>query len=94
MFPPERIICLTEETVETLYLLGEDSRIVDPMEYRGIRYTIRKRIERDEWYVAIHPDGVELRGKVIAGSRGEADLEAHSMINDWVGRHPHEHHQQ
>jgi iron complex transport system substrate-binding protein len=28
MFPPERIICLTEETVETLYLLGEDSRIV------------------------------------------------------------------
>ena len=27
-FPPERIICLTEETVETLYLLGEDHRIV------------------------------------------------------------------
>jgi iron complex transport system substrate-binding protein len=28
MYPPERIICLTEETVETLYLLGEDARIV------------------------------------------------------------------
>jgi iron complex transport system substrate-binding protein len=28
MFPPERIICLTEETVETLYLLGEEHRIV------------------------------------------------------------------
>jgi iron complex transport system substrate-binding protein len=28
MFPPSRIICLTEETVETLYLLGEDRRIV------------------------------------------------------------------
>jgi iron complex transport system substrate-binding protein len=28
MFPPQRIICLTEETVETLYLLGEESRIV------------------------------------------------------------------
>lgn len=27
MFPPERIVCLTEETVETLYLLGEDARI-------------------------------------------------------------------
>ena len=27
-FPPERIICLTEETVETLYLLGEENRIV------------------------------------------------------------------
>jgi iron complex transport system substrate-binding protein len=28
MFPPERIVCLTEETVETLYLLGEERRIV------------------------------------------------------------------
>jgi iron complex transport system substrate-binding protein len=28
MFPPRRIVCLTEETVETLYLLGEQDRIV------------------------------------------------------------------
>ncbi len=28
VFPPERIVCLTEETVETLYLLGEEDRIV------------------------------------------------------------------
>src|SRR3979490_2363630 len=27
-FPPRRIVCLTEETVETLYLLGEQDRIV------------------------------------------------------------------
>ena len=27
-YPPERIVCLTEETVETLYLLGEQDRIV------------------------------------------------------------------
>jgi iron complex transport system substrate-binding protein len=27
-FPPRRIVCLTEETVETLYLLGEQNRIV------------------------------------------------------------------
>src|ERR1700731_1663432 len=27
-FPPSRIVCLTEETVETLYLLGEDRRII------------------------------------------------------------------
>src|ERR1700752_1729142 len=26
-FPPSRIVCLTEETVETLYLLGEQDRI-------------------------------------------------------------------
>jgi iron complex transport system substrate-binding protein len=28
MFPPQRIVCLTEETVETLYLIGEEHRIV------------------------------------------------------------------
>ena len=28
VFPPTRIVCLTEETVETLYLLGEQERIV------------------------------------------------------------------
>lgn len=28
VFPPSRIVCLTEETVETLYLLGEEHRIV------------------------------------------------------------------
>ena len=28
MFPPQRIVCLTEETVETLYLLGQEHRIV------------------------------------------------------------------
>lgn len=28
LFPPRRIVCLTEETVETLYLLGEEDRIV------------------------------------------------------------------
>src|SRR5271169_4278956 len=32
-FPPSRIVCLTEETVETLYLLGEQDRIVGISEY-------------------------------------------------------------
>ena len=27
-YGPQRIVCLTEETTETLYLLGEDRRIV------------------------------------------------------------------
>lgn len=40
-FPPERIVCLTEETVETLYLLGEQDRIVGVSGYavrpRGVR---------------------------------------------------------
>src|SRR6202140_1734553 len=43
MFPPERIVCLTEETVETLYLIGEDRRIV------GISgYTVRPPRARRE----------------------------------------------
>lgn len=43
MFPPERIVCLTEETVETLYLLGEQNRIV------GISgYTVRPPQARRE----------------------------------------------
>ena len=58
------------------------------MQYRGIRYTIRKRIERDEWYVAIYPDGVELPGRVVVGRRSEAELEAHHMIDRWLHRHP------
>jgi hypothetical protein len=61
------------------------------MECRGIRYTIRTRIERQEWYIAIHPNGVELPGKVVVGSREEAELQAHSMINDWLRKHPRKH---
>src|ERR1700676_5155859 len=35
-FPPRRIVCLTEETVETLYLLGEKNRLVGVSGY-GVR---------------------------------------------------------
>ena len=42
-FPPERIICLTEETVETLYLLGQQDRIV------GVTgYAVRPPVVREE----------------------------------------------
>jgi iron complex transport system substrate-binding protein len=42
-FPPSRIVCLTEETVETLYLLGEQDRIV------GVSgYAVRPRQVRRE----------------------------------------------
>ncbi len=43
MFPAERIVCLTEETTETIYLLGEERRIV------GISgYTVRPPRARKE----------------------------------------------
>ncbi len=32
---PQRIVCLTEETTETLYLLGEDWRIVGYLRLHG-----------------------------------------------------------
>jgi len=42
-FPPSRIICLTEETVETLYLLGQEDRIV------GVTgYAVRPKRVRQE----------------------------------------------
>ena len=46
MFPPERIICLTEETVETLYLLGEDRRIVGVSGYAVRPPQVRKEKPR------------------------------------------------
>jgi len=54
------------------------------MEYRGIRYTIRARIEREQWSVAIHPAGVEKPAKVMTGPREKAELQAHSLINKWA----------
>jgi hypothetical protein len=56
------------------------------MEYRGIRYTIRARIERDEWLVAIHPGDVERPGKIVSGGRERAETLAQSMINKWLDR--------
>ncbi len=42
-FSPQRIVCLTEETTEWLYMLGEEARIV------GISgYTVRPRRAREE----------------------------------------------
>jgi len=42
-FPPQRIVCLTEETVELLYLLGEEDRIV------GVTgYAVRPKIVRKQ----------------------------------------------
>lgn len=46
MFPPSRIVCLTEETVETLYLLGEDKRIVGVSGYAVRPARVRKEKPR------------------------------------------------
>lgn len=64
MFPPERIVCLTEETVETLYLLGQDARIVAvsgyavrPARVRREKPRVSAFISADfEKIVALKPD--------------------------------------
>ena len=40
-----------------------------------------------QWSVAIHPTGVETKGRVVIGSREGAELQARAMINSWLKTH-------
>jgi hypothetical protein len=53
-----------------------------PVEYRDIRYTVRARIERDEWAVSIHPADIESPRAVVTG-REKAERLARYMIDRW-----------
>ena len=78
MFPPERIVCLTEETVETLYLLGEDRRIVGVSGYAVRPTRVRKEKPRVSAFIsadvpkilALRPDLVltfsDLQADIVA----------------------------
>ena len=78
MFPPERIVCLTEETVETLYLLGEERRIVGvsgyavrPPQVRREKPRVSAFISADfEKIIALKPDLVltfsDLQADIVA----------------------------
>jgi iron complex transport system substrate-binding protein len=52
MFPPERIVCLTEETVETIYLLGEEGRIVGVSGYAVRPARVRREKPRVSSFIA------------------------------------------
>ena len=52
MYPPSRIVCLTEETVETLYLLGEDRRIVGVSGYAVRPARVRKEKPRVSAFIS------------------------------------------
>src|SRR5829696_841395 len=77
-YPPERIVCLTEETVETLYLLGEDARIVGVSGYAVRPARVRKEKPRVSAFtsadtgkiLALEPD------LVLAFSDLQADIVA------------------
>lgn len=78
MFPPQRIVCLTEETVETLYLLGEDARIVGVSGYAVRPAQVRKEKPRVSAFIsadvpkilALEPDLVltfsDLQADIVA----------------------------
>src|SRR5512134_3793507 len=52
MYPPQRIVCLTEETVETLYLLGEESRIVGVSGYAVRPARVRREKPRVSAFIS------------------------------------------
>lgn len=51
-FPPRRIVCLTEETVETLYLLGEQDRIVGVSGYAVRPLQVRREKPRVSAFIS------------------------------------------
>lgn len=87
-FPPERIVCLTEETVETLYLLGEQDRIVGVSGYAVRPPQVRKEKPRVSAFtsadipkiLALEPD------LVFTFSDLQADIVA-SLIREGVAVH-------
>ncbi|MDN5927692.1 MAG: cobalamin-binding protein [Hyphomicrobiales bacterium] len=87
-FPPERIVCLTEETVETLYLLGEERRIAGVSGYAVRPPQVRKEKPRVSAFIsadipkilALEPD------LVLTFSDMQADIVA-SLIREGVEVH-------
>jgi iron complex transport system substrate-binding protein len=84
MFPPERIICLTEETVETLYLLGEDRRIVGVSGYAIRPPQVRKEKPRVSAFISADvPKILALKPDlVLTFSDLQADIVAELIRNN------------
>lgn len=87
-FPPQRIVCLTEETVETLYLLGEDHRIAGVSGYAVRPPRVRREKPRVSAFIsadlpkilALEPD------LVLTFSDLQADI-ARDLIKAGVAVH-------
>ena len=84
MFPPERIVCLTEETVETLYLLGEDHRIVGVSGYAVRPPQVRKEKPRISAFISADvPKILALKPDlVLTFSDLQADIVAELIRNN------------
>jgi iron complex transport system substrate-binding protein len=77
-FPPRRIVCLTEETVETLYLLGEQDRIVGVSGYAVRPPQVRREKPRVSAFISADiPKIMALEPElVLAFSDLQADIVA------------------
>jgi iron complex transport system substrate-binding protein len=75
---PSRIVCLTEETTETLYLLGEDARIVGISGFTVRPPRARKEKPRVSAFTSAKVDRIiELRPDLVLGfSDLQADIAA------------------
>ncbi|MGC1884123.1 MAG: cobalamin-binding protein [Pseudolabrys sp.] len=84
MFPPERIVCLTEETVETLYLLGEDRRIVGVSGYAVRPPQVRREKPRVSAFISADvPKILALKPDlVLTFSDLQADIVAELIRNN------------
>jgi iron complex transport system substrate-binding protein len=78
MFPPQRIVCLTEETVETLYLLGEEARIVGVSGYAVRPPRVRREKPRVSAFISADIDKILALSPdlVLAFSDLQADVVA------------------
>ncbi|MEQ8909680.1 MAG: cobalamin-binding protein [Vicingaceae bacterium] len=91
-YAPERIVCLTEETTETIYLLGEEERIV------GVSgFTVRpKKARQEKPTVSAFIDAkideiLDLKPDLVIGySDIQADIAKHLIaagVTVWVNNH-------
>jgi iron complex transport system substrate-binding protein len=87
-FPPRRIVCLTEETVETLYLLGEQDRIVGVSGYAVRPPRVRREKPRVSAFISADiPKILALKPDlVLAFSDLQADIVA-ELVRAGVGIH-------
>jgi iron complex transport system substrate-binding protein len=87
-FPPERIVCLTEETVETLYLLGQEHRIVGVSGYAVRPARVRREKPRVSAFTSTDLPKVMALGPdlVLTFSDLQADIAA-ALIREGVAVH-------
>lgn len=87
-FPPRRIVCLTEETVETLYLLQQQDRIVGVSGYAVRPPQVRREKPRVSAFISADiPKILALEPDLVLGfSDLQADIAA-TLVREGVAVH-------